>query len=159
MQTQRAKRVRAASRWLLVIAATGFSLPALAVCAGVPLEAELKAAKTVFVATITESKLTGAATALKHGQSYRIDHAFVVRERLKGDPASVRRVYTTSVYNDPASDTVVQLSESIYLFPGESVLVMSEGEDAVQVSLCGPSKKRHSVGLDLDKVRRLLRTK
>lgn len=157
MRTRRAKRMRAGGRLLLAIAATWFSLPAFAICLAVPLEDELKTAKTVFLATITESKLARPAGELKDEDGYRIDHAFVVRESFKGDPASVRRVYTTSLYNDPAKSTAVHMAEQIYLFPGESVLVMSAGDDAVQVSLCGPSRKRD--GVDLDRVRALLSTR
>lgn len=157
MRTQSAKPMRAANRLLLAIAATCFSLPACAICLAVPLEDELKAAKTVFLATITESKLAGAVGKLKDEDGYRIDHAFVVRESFKGDPASVRRVYTTSLYNDPVKNTAVHMAEQIHLFPGESVLVISAGEDAVQVSLCGPAKRRD--GVDLDRVRALLSTK
>lgn len=157
MRTQRTKRMRAVERLLLMMASTCISLPAFAICMATPIEDEMKAAKTVFVATITESKLVGAASDLKNEHGYRIDHAFVVRERLKGDPASVRRVFTTGLYNDPASDTVVQVAEQTYLAPGDNVLVVSEGDDAVQVSLCGPSKKRESVNLEL--VRTLLSTK
>lgn len=157
MRMRGAKCLRAVNRLLLAIAATCFSLPAFAICLAVPLEDELKAAKTVFLATITESKLAGAAGDLKHGDEYRIDHAFIVRKSLKGDPASVRRVYTISLYNDPAKDTAVSMAEQIELVPGESVLVMSEGDDAVQISLCGPSRKRD--GVDLDRVRALLSTK
>lgn len=154
MRTRLAKRNRAMHRLLLAIATTCVSSPAFAICMAVPLEDELKAAKTVFLATITESRLVGAASALKHEQGYRTDHVFLVRESFKGDPASVRRVYTTSVYNDPTKDTATYIAEQTYLVPGESVLVMSAGDDAVQVSLCGPSRKRD--GVDLDRVRALL---
>ena len=157
MRTLRAKRMRAKNRLLLAIASACFSLPAFAICLATPIEDELKAAKTVFLATITESKLVGAVSDLKNEGGYRIDHAFVVRERLKGDPASVKHVYTMSLYNDPANDTVVHMAEQTLLIPGESVLVMSTGDDAVQVSLCSPSQKRDYV--DLDRVRTLLSTK
>lgn len=157
MRRKSARHMQRIRSSLPAIALMGLSLPAMAICVETPIEQELKAADTVFVATITESRLVDAPGDLKNRQKQRIRHSFVVRERLKGDPASIAHVYTMGLYNDPLIGSNWRWAEQTRLIPGESVLVVGDGSGEAEVSLCSPSKRMTEV--ELEEIRLLLSTK
>lgn len=112
-----------------------------AVCLITPLSTNLRDAKVVFVATLTDAKLEAGPEKLRHGTRYKIFYSFVVRDPIKGNSSTVHRVYASGMYNDPSAATTVEAAEQVKLVPGDNVLVISSGERDVEISFCGPSSQ------------------
>ena len=109
-----------------------------AMCLYEPLTKSLDSASIVFIATLVSGEVSGPLEALKNGELYRTDYTFIVRERIKGDPSLVPKIYSTATYNDPLADVYWDASET-RLIPGDNVLVIAKGPGDVEVDFCGPS--------------------
>ena len=101
---------------------------------------QLDATQVVFIATLTKAVVSEPTKALKNGEIYRVNYSFVVRERLKGDPASVTSIFTRNLYHDPSAAISVSEAEDVRLVPGDNVLVLANGEHDVQVGFCTPTQ-------------------
>ena len=114
---------------------------ASAICIVEPLDHQLRDSKVVFLATLTDAKLLDSSSRLEHGKSYTIIYSFKVRDRIKGNSATVQRLLSSAIYNDPTAKTYVEAAEQIELVPGNTVLVMANGESDVQIGFCTISRK------------------
>lgn len=112
-----------------------------AVCLVEPLSQQLQASNIVFIATLVDSKISGPVGGLQNGKDYRIDFAFAVHERIKGDPASITSIYTINMYRDPSAYISWDSAEESRLVPGDNVLVLTNGFEDVRVSQCSPSRR------------------
>ncbi|HET7126752.1 MAG TPA: hypothetical protein VFI26_06640 [Lysobacter sp.] len=119
---------------------------ATASCLVTPLETELHAAKAVFVATITASKLGQPLQTLKDKQHFSVEYAYEVVRRFKGDPSIVAMLTTDDRYHDPASGIFWVAAEQSSYAPGDSILVVADGAGPASVSSIGCTPSRPWTG-------------
>ena len=117
-------------------------LPLHASCIVTPLEEDIAAAKSVFVATITSASMSKRPSELKEGESYTVRYTFEVAKTFKGDPALVVALATGARFDDPRDAVSWELAEQTRLVPGDSVLVVAAGPGDVPVSSIGCTGSR-----------------
>lgn len=127
---------RSLPAFLLLLLSEGAS----ATCVIKPFKEQLRAADSVFVATITSAERENSLP-LKDGQRFRVNFKFLVSIPLKGDPKRTGQIFSIYGYHDPNDETDWDFAEEIRLVPGDSVLVVAYGAEDAQVGLCTPSKK------------------
>ena len=111
-----------------------------AICVYTPVERQVESAHVAFIATLVSGEVQGSLRSLNNGQKYRINYSFLVRERIKGDPAQVKGLYVLGTYYDPRAKRQIEAAEEVRLVPGDTVLVIADGESHVQISFCSPSR-------------------
>ena len=115
---------------------------ALAACAVSPLERDLQSARTIFIATITSAELDTHTKDLVERGRYKIRYRFTVKNIIKGDPAEVSSLVSTTYYDDPVTSPFLDFAEQTRLVPGDNVLVVSEtiGDAPISSIGCTPSR-------------------
>ena len=111
-----------------------------ATCIDQPFDEQLKAADAVFVATLVSGRVVEKPEELKDKGWYVAEYTFVVREVLKGSPLNTNSIYTVGMYDDPTDGRIFHYAEATRLRLGQSVLVLANGSENVQVSLCSGSR-------------------
>jgi hypothetical protein len=101
----------------------------------------IRAASTVFVATITSVRLgsdyqvvKGDAKRQRARPWYTVEYLYEVSIRFKGDPASVPFLSTAGVYNDPKLDSNRTYGEQSRFVPGDNILVVTSEAGPVAIS-------------------------
>jgi hypothetical protein len=125
-----------------IVIALNFSL-AHASCVLVDLNEAVKAADEVFIATITNARISRRPTDMKDKERYQIHFSFEVIKRLKGQPKRVRSLVIHDQYHRPNIKTQWERAERTLLSPGQNVLVVSNGEKEVEFSSIGCTSSRY----------------
>jgi hypothetical protein len=110
-----------------------------AVCAIDPLAPELEAAEVVYVGTVVSSKLADSLKA-KAPHGVTLVHAIEPQITLKGAPAGLTSVTSIWQYNDPRSRTHTEHAELVPVLPGDTLLIVGNVGQAVQVGACTASR-------------------
>ena len=58
----------------------------------------------------------------------------------QGDPVNTRSIYTVGLYDDPTDGRIFHHAEAANLRRGQSVLVLANGYENAEVSLCSGSR-------------------
>ena len=131
------------------------SAPSAATICGSPsLDDQLRDAKVVFVASVAGALSSDAFGPLKNGDNYRVNYSYLVRERIKGDPALVTSLFTINTYHAYDADIDFQGDET-RLLPGDNVLVVTSERGDVQIASCTASRQWRPSQEQLSKLRSL----
>jgi hypothetical protein len=125
-----------------MLIALNFGL-AHASCVLVDLNEAVKSADEVFIATITNARISKRPTVMKDKERYQIYFSFEVIKRLKGQPKRVRSLVIHDQYHRPNIKTLWERAERALLSPGQNVLVVSNGEKEVEFSSIGCTSSRY----------------
>ena len=112
---------------------------ASAVCVDVPFDEQVRTADAVFVATLVAAEVVEPDKLVERSRLIT-EFGFVVRQVLKGDPHRTRRIYTVALYDDPGDGRIFYHAEGTRLSLGQSVLVLANGSEDVEINLCSGSR-------------------
>ena len=128
------------AQFAIVALSAIYTCTAQASCIVEPLGPQLQAAEVVYIGTVVESTLVHDLDAIRAERLSEVRHRVVPQVTLKGDPASVPSVLSSTAYSDPALGHFRQFPERLQVEPGDTILVVGKSAEPTYIGLCTASR-------------------